>query len=381
MNKIEMSQEFKEFLGRNKIDLAGKKIVLFGTGQMSKLLSVEPAYYVDNNEMKWGKSFKKKIIKSPQALVAEEKDRIFILVASQFYEEIATQLKEMGFEENVNFFEGKALFEQETKKKYYYKFVRSIRRFIKNSNPHSLYRNYRRYRLKFEPWLLFPPAMGSLSYYKRIALLRRFKLITRKIPCPHSQAEIIAFVGAVLKIPSEVKGCIVEAGAFKGGSASKFSIAAKIAGRELYIFDSFAGLPENKESHEKSILGHSIKGWFSEGKFCGSLEEVKSSISKYGEIVGCNFIKGWFEETMPSFKQRIVAVYLDVDLASSTKTCLKYLYPLLAPGGVIFSQDGDFPLVIEVFDSDEFWEEEVGCKKPYIEGLGEKKLVKIVKLE
>ena len=71
--------------------------------------------------------------------------------------------------------------------------------------------------------------------------------------------------------------------------------------------------------------------------------------------------------------------YLDVDLASSTKTCLKYLYPLVIPGGIIYSQDGDFPLVIEVFNDDRFWENEVGCKKPDIEGLGKKKLLKIIK--
>lgn len=45
------------------------------------------------------------------------------------------------------------------------------------------------------------------------------------------------------------------------------------------------------------------------------------------------FIKGWFEDTMPVFNERIIAAYIDVDLASSTKTCLKYLYPLLVPGG------------------------------------------------
>ena len=82
---------------------------------------------------------------------------------------------------------------------------------------------------------------------------------------------------------------------------------------------------------------------------------------------------------MSLFNKRIAAAYLDVDLASSTKTCLKYLYPILVPGGVIISQDGDFPLVIEVYNDDQFWEEEVGCKKPYIEGLGERKLIKIVK--
>ena len=90
-------------------------------------------------------------------------------------------------------------------------------------------------------------------------------------------------------------------------------------------------------------------------------------------------MKGWFNVTMPQFNKKISAIYLDVDLASSTKVCLKYLYPLLVPGGILVSQDGDFPLVIDVFDDDSFWENEVGCKKPMIEGLGVNKMIKIKK--
>ena len=94
---------------------------------------------------------------------------------------------------------------------------------------------------------------------------------------------------------------------------------------------------------------------------------MKQNIEKYGELRVCKFIKGWFEDTMPQFTKKIAAVYVDVDLASSTKTCLKYLYPLIIPGGVLYSQDNDF------------WEKEVGCKKPYIEGLGTQKLIRIIK--
>jgi O-methyltransferase len=151
--------------------------------------------------------------------------------------------------------------------------------------------------------------------------------------------------------------------------------------RRLVIFDSFAGLPENEEPHQRNIFGRSIKDAFKGGKFRGSLEEVKCNIEKYGEIEVCTFVKGFFEDTMPTFSEKICAAYLDVDLAASTRTYLKYLYPLITRRGCLYSQDGDFPLVIEVFSNKDFWEREVGCKKPFIEGLGEKKLIKIVKKE
>lgn len=45
----------------------------------------------------------------------------------------------------------------------------------------------------------------------------------------------------------------------------------------------------------------------------------------------------------------------------------------------MFSQDGDFPLVIDVFNDDEFWQTQVGCMKPHITGIGLKKLISIEK--
>ena len=58
------------------------------------------------------------------------------------------------------------------------------------------------------------------------------------------------------------------------------------------------------------------------------------------------------------------------------RICCKSV-PLLQPGGVLYSQVGHLPLVIEVFDDDRFWENEVGCKKPRMIGLGKSKLIVI----
>lgn len=214
------------------------------------------------------------------------------------------------------------------------------------------------FAIRFYEAILFssPPEIPQLSYFQRVRLIRKIVRINNNVDCPHVPAEILSFIKAVMAIPISYQGCIVEAGVFKGGSSAKFSLAAKYVNRELVLFDSFQGLPDNLEPHEQSILGHSIKGWFEKGAFSGGLEEVRRNIEKYGEIEVCNFIEGWFDNTMPLFSKKIAAAYLDVDLASSTKTCLKYLYPLIIPAGVLYSQDGDFPLVIKVFDDDEFWE-------------------------
>lgn len=216
-----------------------------------------------------------------------------------------------------------------------------------------------------------------LNFRQRFSLIKRLYAISRAVKCPHTQHEIISFINTILSIPPQVKGCIVEAGCFKGGSTAKFSIASKLAGRRLIVFDSFEGLPEHDEPHRKNIFGG--RADFHKGGYCGTLDEVKNNIGKFGEPDSCKFIKGWFDDTMPKFSEPIAAIYLDIDLASSTRTCLKYLYPLLVPGCILYSQDGHLPLVIDVFSDDAFWEKQVGCPKPAIEGLGKRKLIKIVK--
>ena len=211
------------------------------------------------------------------------------------------------------------------------------------------------------------------SFSEQKEWLNKLKKIDTHVKAAHNQSHILQFLTAILELPAAVKGCVVEAGAYKGSSTAKISLFAAHRQRQLHSFDSFEGLPENKEQHIKSTEGHSIQDWFRPGNFSGSLEEVKKNVADYGDSSVCQFIKGWFEETMPGFNEPVALAYLDVDLASSTRTCLKYLYPLLAHGGAIYSQDGDFPLVIEVFKDENFWINEVGCSgMPAIEGLGKK---------
>ena len=46
-------------------------------------------------------------------------------------------------------------------------------------------------------------------------------------------------------------------------------------------------------------------------------------------------------------------------------------------GGVLFSQDGHLPWVIDLLRDEKFWRDEVGAEPPRIEGLGKQKLVAI----
>ena len=217
----------------------------------------------------------------------------------------------------------------------------------------------------------------NVSLRNRFTIVKQLRVISSAIESAHTQEEMLNCIETILLLPRNSRSVVVEAGCYKGSSTAKFSLAADIAGRQLVVFDSFKGIPDNNEPHATDIFGGSPS--FKKGYYCGTLDEVKSNVARYGKAACCRFVEGWFEDTMPKFQQPISVIYLDVDLASSTRTCLRHLYPLLEPGGVIFSQDGHLPLVIDVFNDDNFWLNEVGCKKPDILGLGKSKLIKIIK--
>ena len=167
---------------------------------------------------------------------------------------------------------------------------------------------------------------------------------------PHWDNQIYVFLDALLDLEN-VPGVIVEAGCFQGIGTAKISHVAEATDRDLIVFDSFEGLPPNEEPHEKSIQGHSIRGWFEEGSYAAGLDEVRANVARFGRPEVVTYVQGWFEDTLPQFRKPVAAVYLDVDLASSTRTCLKYLWPLLSPGGVVVSQDGDFPWNTPLFST------------------------------
>jgi O-methyltransferase len=201
----------------------------------------------------------------------------------------------------------------------------------------------------------------------RAELDRRIGTVTS--PAPHQPWHIAAFVDAVLANP--VSGVLVECGAYQGVGTAKLSHLADMLDRDLIVFDSFRGLPANDEPHIANIDGENMRGMFTEGAYAGSLIEVRQMVADCGAPEVVHYVEGWFVDTLPRFREQVAAVYLDVDLATSARTCLENLWPLVTPGGVIVSQDGDFPLTIEAMRG---WAEHA-APPPTTTGLGVSKMV------
>ena len=129
-------------------------------------------------------------------------------------------------------------------------------------------------------------------------------------------------------------GAIAEVGVYKGGSAyllGKFSY-----GKELYLFDTFEGLPDQAKSTSMKI-NEPKKGWLSDN----NLEDVKKYVLTSGiqekELI---IKKGIFPNTAIDIdKVKFSLVHLDSDLYKTTKDSLEFFYPRLNEGGRIILHD------------------------------------------
>lgn len=206
----------------------------------------------------------------------------------------------------------------------------------------------------------------------RLALLRRFLHITHEIRGYHTQAEMVVVAQAILRRRAPV---VVECGAAKGSSSAKLGLATAAAGGRLHVFDSFRGIPENAEVH-RNLDGRTVR--FRKGAFTGRLRSVERTVTRFGAPEITTLTKGWFEDTLPAFAApRIDVLLLDVDLLSSTETCLRHLFGQLAPDGICFSQDGHLEAIVARLGDPAFWRDEVGVEPPEIEGLGRDKFLVI----
>lgn len=214
----------------------------------------------------------------------------------------------------------------------------------------------------------------ELPLWRRLDLVRRYVRTTNHVRTYHSQAEMLAVTDRILALAGRQGLTVVEAGAGKGGSTAKLSLATTLAGGRLLVFDSFRGIPANDEKHT-NLYGRPVE--FRVGAFRGRLPSVQRTVARYGAIDVCEFHKGWFADTLARFDRPVDVVLLDVDLLASTRTCITRLFPHVRPGGSLFTQDGHLEAIVALLRDRRFWIDEVGVPPPLIEGLGRRKLLEI----
>lgn len=135
-------------------------------------------------------------------------------------------------------------------------------------------------------------------------------------------------------------GDVVECGVWRGGVIR--GLADVLGnGRKYHLFDSFEGLPPAGDQD-----GEEAAAWqadVSSSTYYDNCSAEESHARSLFENSGFDFAihRGWFEDTLPSFKAEtpIALLRLDGDWYDSTMTCLEHLFPQLAPGALVLVDD------------------------------------------
>jgi len=159
---------------------------------------------------------------------------------------------------------------------------------------------------------------------------------------------------ALQVIGQNIEGDFVECGVGGGAQIGAFKLALNESNsnRKIWAFDSYEGIPLAGEfDTEQAGIGAITHDKFapiqerlvSSGVTAHSVENVKENFAKWGlSIENIEFVKGWFQDTLPTYKEQIKKISilrLDGDLHESTLVSLQNLYPLVVKGGIVIIDD------------------------------------------
>ena len=176
------------------------------------------------------------------------------------------------------------------------------------------------------------------------------------IPCDYLQSPFLPrlyrqsvsrlfYVREMLEWVRGIDGDIVECGVSIGHGILGFMLLSELMDRErhVYGFDSFAGFPEPSVQDTKADGSFHVD----KGEYATPLEMVTKVLvdARVSEALierNLHLVRGFFEDSLPSYDGSIALLHLDCDLYDSYKTCLAGLYDKVAPGGLIlFDEYGD----------------------------------------
>jgi O-methyltransferase len=196
----------------------------------------------------------------------------------------------------------------------------------------------------FLPPLLSPDYGAELE--RTIRRVRKHTMTS-----PRRLAALCDSVSHVVR--ADVPGAIVECGVWKGGSmmaAALTLIEVAATDRELYLFDTFAGMPPpTSEDVFSAYDGYNpVRHWRRRQKEPGlnswhyvPVDDVRAAVLSTGypgERV--HMVEGKVEDTLPaSAPEEIAVLRLDTDWYASTRHEMEQLYPRLSPGGVLILDD------------------------------------------
>ena len=142
-------------------------------------------------------------------------------------------------------------------------------------------------------------------------------------------------------LAENVPGDLMECGVWRGGSTIFMRAMLKAYGdaaRQVWVADSFQGLPPPDETSFKADAGATFHQY---EQLAVSLEQVKANFARYGMLdERVRFLKGFFKDSLPTAPVAQLAVLrADGDMYESTIQILDALYPKLSVGGFCIVDD------------------------------------------
>lgn len=137
-----------------------------------------------------------------------------------------------------------------------------------------------------------------------------------------------------------LEGDFVELGCYKGMTSVELGrlLAKSDPYKRLWVYDSFAGLPE-KTSQDASGAGAN----FQKGELLVTKREVVERLKKAG-LHNVIVKKAWFDDlTDHDLPAQIAFAFCDGDLYKSIKTSLQLVLPRLTKQGIIIVHDYNNP--------------------------------------
>ena len=150
-------------------------------------------------------------------------------------------------------------------------------------------------------------------------------------------------------VETGIEGALTECGVWRGGSMMAVAltlIRLGVTDRELYLYDTFAGMTEPGAADVSSPYdGYSLQRRWRRRRGRGWASVPAESVRENLESTGypperIHLVAGKVEETLPaSAPERIALLRLDTDWYESTRHELIHLYPRLSERGVLIVDD------------------------------------------
>jgi len=148
---------------------------------------------------------------------------------------------------------------------------------------------------------------------------------------------------------ADVEGDIVEYGSLYGGSGAVITESSLhySPDKEIWLFDSFAGIPDSNYG-----LDHHWNGSFTDNSYAAVRDAFK-------DVKNLTIVQGNIVDTFDAIKGNISFGYLASDTLESGEILLNYMWPKLSKGGIITICDyGSYPNAIPLtMYCDEFFKD------------------------